>query len=164
MVAEQLSNTTKKRVKAAFIILMVLLPLQFTVVYNFGNMYPCIHMPAFKPVLDDREGQLFYEDIDLYFMAADGSEIPVVYTQLFDQLPEFFARHTMNRLFAFSEPNAPLLVDSITEAWLIQRAEKMTGRNDITQLKLVTTDYRYSKEGPTEPKQTVTSINYLTLP
>lgn len=164
MVAEQLNNSSRKRIKLAFVVLMVILPIQFAWVYNYGNIYPCVHMPAFKPVLDDHEGHLFYSDVDLYFVTKDKSRIPVVYTELFDGLPEFFARHTMYRLFKYNEPNATLTVDGITEAWLVERAGTITNRDDITGLLLVTTDYRYNKEEPTEPKRTITSTNYLALP
>lgn len=164
MVAEQLNLNAKRRVKLAFVVVMLLLPIQFAVVYNYGNMYPCLHMPAFKPVLDDNEGQLFYSDIDLYFLTTDGTEIPVKYTDLFDRLPEFFARHTINRLFKYNKPNEAISVDDVTGTWLIERAKTLTNRDDITEMKLVTTDHRYNKDRSTEEKQTITSTNLIALP
>lgn len=164
MVAQQINSTQRKRIKLMFVLLMLVLPAQFYVVYNYANIYPCVHMPGFRPVLDDHEGNLFYADTKLYFVTADGKDVPVLYTELFDQLPEFFARHTMKRLFKYNAPNEAIQVDDITAQWLKDRSVAITGAHDITALKLVTTDYRYRKEEPKDPKLTTTSVNLIPLP
>lgn len=163
MVAPALSETYKRRVKLAFVLLIVLLPAQFYVVYNYDNMYPCIHLPAFKPVLDDATA-LFYTDKELYAVTATKEKLPIKYTELFAELPEFFGRHTMQRLFAFDRPNEPIAVDNETLQWVDNRLQALTGRTDIAYLEVVTTGHRHKRDAPHEDDIIIQSTNRLQLP
>jgi hypothetical protein len=140
---------------------MILLPWQFYIVLTQGNLYPCVHLPGFQPVLDSGT-DIFYTDKKLIAVASDGERITVPYTALFNTLPEFFARHTMNHLFKGADNTDYIDLDMDTKQWLLGRLHELTGKSRIAMFEVETIGYRYPKQEPQKP--TVTSFYTLYLP
>ena len=140
-------NQYTKRVRLAFIVVALLLPLQLYVVLAKGNMYPCVHLPGFQPVLDD-EKNLYYTDRKLFAIDDNKERIPVVYTELFNVLPEFFARHTMNRIFVGTEGTDTISLDLETKKMLYSRLLVLTGKTKIKALEVDTFGYQHDKNNP----------------
>jgi hypothetical protein len=140
-------NQYTKRVRIAFIVVALLLPVQLYVVLAKGNMYPCVHLPGFQPVLDD-EKNLYYTDRKLFAIDGNDERIPVVYTELFNVLPEFFARHTMNRIFDGADDTDNIALDAETKKWLQNRLQTITGKTDIKLLEVDTFGYQHDKDNP----------------
>jgi len=153
-------NQYTKRVRIAFIVVALLLPLQLYVVLAKGNMYPCIHLPGFQPVLDDGEN-LFYTDRTLFAIDASNNRIPIVYTKLFNILPEFFARHTMNRLFVSANGADTIALDAETKKWVHRRLQTITGKTDINLLEVDTHGYQHAKNSPQNIGSTLQYTLYL---
>lgn len=152
-------NRYTKRVRVAFIVVALLLPLQLYVVLAKGNLYPCVHMPGFQPVLDNQTN-LYYTDRNLYAITINNERIPVKYTELFKVLPEYFARHTMNRLFMADQGTHTIVLDNATKNWIYERLVTITGAKDIDLLEVETIGYQYNKENPSIPE---VSLQYTLL-
>lgn len=161
MGAETMSQYTKQ-VRAAFIVVALLLPLQLYVVLTQGNMYPCVHLPGFQPVLDT-ETNLYYTDRNLFAITTTHERIPVKYTELFDVLPEYFARHTMNHLFVAAENSNTIELDLATKNWIRARLTVLTGKNNVDFLEVETIGYQYNKENPVNPEASVQYTLFLPL-
>lgn len=161
MGAETMSQYIK-RVRVAFIIVALFLPIQLYVVLTQGNMYPCVHLPGFQPVLDT-ETNLYYTDRNLYAITSNSERIPVKYTELFDVLPEYFARHTMNHLFVAAENSNTIELDLATKKWIRERLKTITGKNNIDFLEVETMGYHYSKKKPIKPDISLQYTLFLPL-
>ncbi len=150
-----------KHIRVAFILVAFILPLQLYMVLTQGNVYPCLHLPGFQPVLDNHTS-LYYTDRNLYAITQNQQRIPVKYTTLFNVLPEYFARHTMNHLFVANRASHTIVLDKSTKHWIHERLISVTGTKDIDFLEVETISYQYNKENPSNPE---VSIQYtLILP
>ncbi len=152
----------QNRVRIAFIVVALLLPLQLYVVLAKGNIYPCVHLPGFQPVLDN-QASLYYTDRNLYAITIDNERIPVKYTELFNVLPEYFARHTMNHLFVAAKDSHSIVLDNSTKNWVYNRLVTVTGEKSIDFLEVETIGYQYNKENPAEPEVSLQYTLFLPL-
>jgi len=147
----QAINRAYQRVKVLFLAVIILLPVQFYIVYSTDSLYPCLHLPGFGPVLDDTQA-LHYYDRNLVAIATEGDRYPVIYTELFHTLPEYYARHTFIDLFQdYNSPGFALL-DQDTKRWIRERLVALTANPAITALEVETLVYRYPKLKPDEPE------------
>lgn len=161
MGAETMSHYAK-RVRVAFILVALMLPLQLYVVLTQGNIYPCVHLPGFQPVLDNQTN-LFYTDKNLFAITKESDRIPVKYTELFNVLPEYFARHTMNHLFVAAENSNTILLDLAAKNWIRERLVALTGKGNIDFLEVETIGYQYNKQNPKNPEVSVQYTLFLPL-
>lgn len=155
-------QTYRSKVRWLFTVVMIALPIQFYFVYNFDNVYPCVHLPGFKPVLDSGT-EIYYTDRTMYVVTDNNERIEVVYTEVFDEIPEFFARHTMLRLFYYTEPGEKLQVDDETANWLKSKLKTITNRNDLAYLEIETKGFSISKNTPSKLNEFTQSVNRLRL-
>lgn len=145
-----------------FIIMAVVLPLQLYVVLTNGNLYPCIHLPGFQPILDDT-ANIYYTDKNLFALKPSGERIPIKYAELFDILPEYFARHTMNHLFVATDSSHTIVLDRETQNWVYERLKQLTGTEELDFLEVETLGYQYDKASPRNPTLIVQQTLFLSL-